>query len=127
MAEEIYCSHTCKNCESAFMDIDEVNAFYSAPNYKYCPDCVKKGFKNTSKNREEYKPVARLEEHIYNWTMEATQPKEDVDFIFDKCMNTVKEYYEFGKKINTRSIFLQAVEVLGYYKEELKEKNNEQV
>lgn len=113
-----YVSHTCKNCKCAFIDIDKVNAFVSAPDYKYCTDCVKKGFKNIKQVRDEYKKIARFEEYIYNWQEKSNMLKEDVDFVFNKCMQMIKEYEEFGKQINTRSIFNQSIEILSYIKAE---------
>ena len=107
----------------SILDIDEVNACVSAPDYKYCTVCCKQGYKNTKEAREIYRKVARFEEYIFNWQLESEQPKEDVDFIFNKCMQMVKEYQEFGKVINTVSIFNQAKEILSYVKEDKTLKN----
>ncbi len=121
--EETWVTHTCKNCECAFMDIDEVDAYVSAPDYKYCLDCVKNGFKNTREARENYRKIARFEEYIYKWQMICEQPKKDVDFVYNKCMELLEQYRIFNKPIRTRSIFNEAIEILGYYKEEENEEN----
>ena len=118
MEDKTYVTHTCKNCEIAFMDIDELDAFLTPPDYKYCPECCKKGFKSTKQDKEEYRRIARVEEYIYKWQDTCLQPKEDIDFIFNKCMQIIEEYKRFGKTINTVSIFNQAKEILGYHKAE---------
>lgn len=55
--EKVYVTHTCRNskaspkdpnyCDKAFIDIDRYNAQDTPPTWKYCPECVKKGFKNS--------------------------------------------------------------------------------
>lgn len=42
----LYISHTCKNkdCQAAFIDRDVTNIKLHSPNWKYCPDCVAKGY-----------------------------------------------------------------------------------
>lgn len=52
----VYVSHTCKNinrresdlryCDNAFMDKDLKKSTSESPKWKYCPDCVLKGFIN---------------------------------------------------------------------------------
>ena len=44
----LYVSHTCKNpeCQSAFSDLDKTHVKSFSPNWKYCPDCVAKGYPN---------------------------------------------------------------------------------
>lgn len=122
--EKEYVSHTCKNCKCAFIDVDELNAQVEAPDYKYCPKCVKLGFKNTKELRENYRSSARVMEYIYKWRQEHDEiPEEDAEFIYNKCLEKVKEYKIYGKKMNTSSIFKQAVEILSYYKEEQTSKN----
>ena len=59
MREPLYVTHTCKNsklkennpnyCFKAFVDVDVHNSRSLPPTWKYCPDCVKKGFKNTKR------------------------------------------------------------------------------
>ena len=117
-----YVSHTCKNCKVAFMDVDEIDVFLTPPDYKYCPECVKKGFKSTKQDREDYRRIARIEEYLYKWQDKSPQPKEDIDFIYNKSMDLIAEYIKFGKTLNTMTIFNQAKEILGYYKAEEAEK-----
>lgn len=56
MSEKIYVTHTCHNskldksdpnyCFNAFVDEDKHHARNQAPTWKYCPECVAKGFVN---------------------------------------------------------------------------------
>lgn len=53
---EVYVTHTCRNsklnpkdpnyCDEAWVDIDKTKVKDTPPTWKYCPKCVKKGFKN---------------------------------------------------------------------------------
>ena len=52
--EEVYVTHTCKHCGSAFVDIDKTNVKDTPPNWKYCPECVKAGFKNPRTRKVKY-------------------------------------------------------------------------
>lgn len=52
-----YVAHVCKNsklkpsdkgyCENIWLDKDKYNAQSLPPNWKYCPECVLKGFSNS--------------------------------------------------------------------------------
>ena len=53
--EEIYVTHTCKHCGAAFIDIDKTNVKDTPPNWKYCPECVKAGFKNPRTRKVKYR------------------------------------------------------------------------
>ena len=54
--ETVYVIHVCKNsklkpdnpnyCDMAWVDVDKTNVKDTPPTWKYCPECVKKGFKN---------------------------------------------------------------------------------
>jgi hypothetical protein len=54
--DKVYVMHTCKNsklnpkdpnyCDRAWVDVDKTNVQDTPPTWKYCPECVKKGFKN---------------------------------------------------------------------------------
>ena len=56
MRNDVYVTHTCKNsklptthkdyCFNAWIDIDRTHVTTLPPTYLYCPECVKKGFKN---------------------------------------------------------------------------------
>lgn len=52
----IYVTHTCKHCGAAFVDEDKYNAQNTPPQWKYCPECVKKGFKNPRTRKVNYTP-----------------------------------------------------------------------
>jgi len=59
MREPVYISHTCHNwkrkpsdtdyCDRAFHDLDLKNSRSRSPDWKYCPQCVAKGFVNPDK------------------------------------------------------------------------------
>lgn len=108
-----YVSHTCKNCKVAFMDVDEIDVFLTPPSLHIL---------GTKQDREDYRRIARIEEYLYKWQDKSPQPKEDVDFIYNKSMDLIAEYIKFGKVLNTVTIFNQAKEILGYYKAEEAEK-----
>ena len=54
--ETTYVIHVCKNsklkpndpnyCDRAWVDVDKTNVRDTPPTWKYCAECVKKGFKN---------------------------------------------------------------------------------
>ena len=54
--ETVYVIHVCKNsklkpddpnyCDRAWVDVDKTNVKDTPPTWKYCPECVKKGFNN---------------------------------------------------------------------------------
>lgn len=54
-----YVAHVCKNsklkptdkdyCNNIWIDKDKYNAQSSPPNWRYCPECVKKGFSTTER------------------------------------------------------------------------------
>lgn len=112
-----YTSHTCKNCNTSFMDEDKIDSFVLAPDYKYCNACVKKGFKNNKPDREYARIINKIEELIYsNGT--GQYPNKDEIWLLDKCKKTIEEYIKFGRVIKAKSIYNQAKEVLGYIKEE---------
>lgn len=81
MDSRIYITHTCKNsklkptvagkgknkiitphpdyCDRAFVDVDKYNS-QSPPTWKYCAECVAKGFKNP-KTRKSTKTPEQIE------------------------------------------------------------------
>ena len=54
-----YVIHVCRNsklkpsdpnfCDRAWIDVDKTKVKDIPPTWKYCPECEKKGFKNTRK------------------------------------------------------------------------------
>lgn len=60
-----YIAHVCKNsrlkpsdpnyCDRIWVDEDRYNAS-KPPTYKYCPECVKKGFKNKRRIKKTMSP-----------------------------------------------------------------------
>lgn len=56
MKNDLYVVHHCKNtklkptdkdyCNNCFVDVDKTGATTYPPTWKYCPECVAKGFKN---------------------------------------------------------------------------------
>ena len=61
-----YVTHTCKNsklkpsdpncCDRAWVDEDKTNVHDYPPTWKYCPECVKKGFKNPKRRKSTKTP-----------------------------------------------------------------------
>lgn len=59
--EMCFVTHTCKNsklkptdpnyCDNAFVDEDLTKVTNTPPTWKYCPECVEKGFKNPKKKK----------------------------------------------------------------------------
>lgn len=70
MSRNIFVVHHCKNtrlsekhvdyCNNCFIDRDLTNVKTHPPTWKYCPECVAKGFKNP-KTRKETMPEEVLE------------------------------------------------------------------
>ena len=56
---KVYVIHVCRNsklkpsdpnfCDRAWIDVDKTKVKDIPPTWKYCPECEKKGFKNTRK------------------------------------------------------------------------------
>lgn len=71
MTNEIFVVHHCKNtkldktdanyCNNCFIDVDKTGATTIPPRWKYCPECVTKGFKNP-KTRKSTKTPEQIEE-----------------------------------------------------------------
>ena len=110
---ESYIAHVCKNCDCVFMDIDSIDINTFAPDYKYCPKCVKLGYKNTKEAKELYKIKSRFEDLIYN-EGSGVYPSPNEIWLLHKCQKIAKEYKSFGKNIHFRSIYKQALELLSY-------------
>lgn len=61
-----YVIHVCKNstlnpkdlnyCDNAWVDKDTTNVTTTPPTWKYCKECVKKGFKNKRQCSRTYTP-----------------------------------------------------------------------
>lgn len=113
--EKVFVTYTCKNkaCEKAFIDEDFFNNINEVPlKTRYCPECVKKGFKNTKPQKirtDVYISVFNemlLESNV--------SEKKDVDFL-KKYYNKQIDYKKENKyKIYPKKIFAEALEVLGY-------------
>ena len=62
----VYVVHVCKNsklkpsdpnyCDRAFIDVDKTHVRDIPPSWKYCPECVKKGFKNPRQRKSSMTP-----------------------------------------------------------------------
>lgn len=70
MLNNQYVVHVCKNsklpsdnpnyCNNCWMDVDRTHVTSLPPTYLYCPECVKKGFKNP-KTRQVTKTPEQIE------------------------------------------------------------------
>lgn len=69
--ERPYVTHTCRNsmlneqdpnyCYNAFVDIDKTHVKIRPPAWKYCPECVAKGYPNLKSPNLTPKQKERLE------------------------------------------------------------------
>lgn len=85
-----YVIHVCKNshlseddenyCERVWIDKDKTNVMNYPPSWKYCPECVRKGFKNPR-------------------TRNSTQTPEQIE-AFKKRMAIYREQHKQGKQGN---------------------------
>lgn len=135
MKEKRYCAHVCKNsrysesskkyCPNIWIEEDKVDAYVSPPDYKYCKECVKKGFKNNPEDMNAYRLVVLAEKYVYEKMQQGLElPEKDIKFIYNKFNELLSNYKKFGKRINTGVIFREALEIYGYYKEEQEAKQN---
>lgn len=75
MRNDVYVVHHCKNtklknidketkhpdyCNNCFVDVDKTNCTSHPPTWKYCPECVNKGYKNP-KTRKSTKTPEQIE------------------------------------------------------------------
>ena len=95
------------------MDLDNTDAFVSAPDYKYCQACVKSGHKNTKEERERNKKISKLEEIIYNSNLKEKYPNEDEIWILDKGIKMIDENIKFNKIMKIQSVYNSAKEIFG--------------
>lgn len=113
MTENVYVTYTCKNpkCRCAFIDLDPNNSINDIPSKnRYCPECVKKGFKN-----EQFKKIAKIE-NIFNQELlerNITDTK-DIAFLRKTYNKTIKFKQENGFRVLPKSIFKEALEILSY-------------
>lgn len=120
MAEKVYVTYTCKNkdCRKAFIDIDINNNINEVPlQNRYCPDCVKNGFKNEKqkrKTKEELIAEDNLNFFLKQIEENNIEDKKDIAFLKKEFFKNIKTKTQLGCRINRVSLFKQAVEVLGY-------------
>lgn len=95
--EITFVTHTCKNCGKAFVEQDNHNSQDTPPTWRYCPECVKKGFRNKIMTRDE-----RVMVKLYNFYQENNI--KDI-----KTQNYIKqiylEYRNNGKQIRLSTIY----------------------
>lgn len=82
MRNDIYVVHICKNsklppthkdyCNNCWIDIDKTHATTYPPQWKYCPQCEAKGFKNP-KTRQ----VTRTPEQIEKFKQRMKEYREN--------------------------------------------------
>ena len=83
-----YVTHTCKNsklkptdpnyCDRAFVDEDLHNATSIPPTWKYCPECVKKGFKNPRRRKPSKTPeqIEAFKQRMAEYRRKKNEQKE---------------------------------------------------
>lgn len=120
MTEKVYVTYTCKNkdCRKAFIDIDINNNINEVPlQNRYCPDCVKRGFKNEKqkrKTKEELIAEDNLNFFLKQIEENNIEDKKDIAFLKKEFFKNIKTKTQLGCRINRASLFKQALEVLGY-------------
>ena len=133
--EKRYVAHVCKNsrysesskkyCPNIWIEEDKVDTYVYPPDYKYCKECLKKGYKNSPEDMEAYRLVVLAEKYVYEKLQQGLElPEKDLKFIYNKFNQLLSEYKQFDKKINTAVIFREAIEIYGYYKEEQEAKQD---
>jgi hypothetical protein len=120
MKEILYITHTCRNkeCERAFQNVDECNSQNIPPDYKYCPACLKKGFKNA--DIKECKDLYKKKDLLHTYIFDHTPARllEYQDIVINKALDILNRHIELGRKFNLRSITKQAIEIAKYHAED---------
>lgn len=118
--EKTYVTYTCKNknCRKAFIDLDPNNDINEEPlKNRFCPDCVKKGFKNPQLKPKSSKQIKESEDKIF--ILEKIKAynivdKKDINFILKYCKKNIERKNQNGLYVNRLNIFKEALEVLSY-------------
>ena len=84
----IYVIHVCKNsklkpsdpnyCDRAWIDEDKTHVRDYPPTWKYCPECVKKGFKNprTRKSTQTPEQIEAFKQRMAEWRAKKNEEKQ---------------------------------------------------
>lgn len=113
MADEVYVTYTCKNskCRNAFLDLDPDNSINDVPlKTRYCPECVKKGFKNEPFKKINKIDLAFKEEVLSRNITDA----KDIAFLRKTYNKSVKFKQDNNFRVLPKSIFKEALEILSY-------------
>jgi len=116
--EDVWVSYTCANkkCESAFMNKDELNTQNDSPDYKYCPECVKAGFRNTLELKEAYKKwVAFMDRYMAYEDEHGKFNEIQEDFLKKKAKQLMVERIKHGVNTNAKGILREIIEIMSYY------------
>lgn len=114
--KKVYISHTCNNkkCQKAFIDIDFCHDDDYAPEWKCCPECKKKGFKDDIEARDK-----RLFYNDFNKSKKQYFVNREFDEksqqIFD---NIMEKRRRAGEKIHLNSIMKETLEIRSYYNDD---------
>lgn len=85
----VYVIHVCKNstlpkdspdyCNNCWIDVDKHNATTNPPIWKYCSECVKKGYKNprTRKNTMTSEQVEAFKERMKQYREQQKERNKD--------------------------------------------------
>ena len=111
--EVSYCTFTCPQCNKAFQDISE-ESMWNPPDYKKCQQCEPKEHKRVDKlSKECYNRREKILDYVYS-----NLPKDKAEFetwVIEKCLELTKQRQKTGRIFNTKGIYNEAVEILGYY------------
>lgn len=115
-----YVTYTCKKCGCAFVDLDEFNEVFDTPlTTKYCPNCVKNGYKNKKLSQKE-RYIKLFEMFIRDNKIELN---DDIKILKKHYFKIIKDYQDVDRKIIPSNIFNECLEILSYYKEEREDNN----
>lgn len=110
--ETVYVTYTCKKCGKAFIDVDPLDNINELPlKNRYCPECVKNGYKNSKLITPEQLREKEIKQKIKE--LGYTDPK-DVNFLKKYIKQQIARKEQLGQRIYLNYILKDAIEVLGY-------------
>ena len=75
-----FVTHTCKHCGKAFIEQDNNNSQDVPPTWRYCPECVKNGYRNRVMTKNERHLVK-----LYDFYKENNIKDSKIQDTIEKC------------------------------------------
>lgn len=115
---KVYISHTCNNkkCQKAFIDTDFCNDDSYSPDWKVCPQCKKKGFKDDIEARDKrlfYNDFNKSRKEYFSNRTFDDKSQQIFDMILEKRRRN-------GDTINIGAIMRETAEIRSYYNDDEK-------